>query len=73
MKKKIYLFAFAMLCATATMFAQPITKENSAQVKQDVVMIGGSFGSLKTNFQKNANLGNLIFCWVKQLQLVKSQ
>jgi hypothetical protein len=55
MKKKIYLFAFAMLCATVTMFAQPITKENSTQVKQDVVMIGGSFGSLKTNFQKNAN------------------
>lgn len=55
MKKKIYLFAFAMLCATATMFAQPITKENSAQVKQDVVMIGGNFGNLKTNFQKDAN------------------
>ena len=44
-----------MLCATATMFAQPITKDNSAQVKQDVVMIGGNFGSLKTNFQTNAN------------------
>lgn len=55
MKKRFYLFTVVLLFITATMFAQPITKEKSAQLNQDVVMIGGNIGNFRTNFQKDAN------------------
>ncbi len=55
MKKTIYLFTVVMLFTTATVVAQEITKANSTQLKQDVVMIGGNIANFRSDFQKNAN------------------
>ena len=53
MKKSIYLLAVALMSASSMMQAQ--TKAPSQQLKQDVVMVGGSIGNFRTNFQTNAN------------------
>lgn len=53
MKISTILATVAMICSTA--IAQAQTKENSPQVKQDVVMVGGSIGNFRANFQKDAN------------------
>lgn len=39
----------------ATSITQAQTTAPAQQMKQDVIMIGGSFGNFRTNFQKDAN------------------
>lgn len=51
MKRYIYLLACVLSASTA--LAQ--TKENSPQVKQDVIMVGGNIGNFRANFQTDAN------------------
>ncbi|MCC7030442.1 MAG: hypothetical protein IT257_09060 [Chitinophagaceae bacterium] len=53
MKKSINLSLLVVLMATV--IAQAQTNAPTQQMKQDVIMIGGSLGNFRTNFQKEAN------------------
>jgi hypothetical protein len=53
MIKKISLLLLVVLIANSITQAQ--TTATTQQMKQDVIMLGGSLGNFRTNFQKNAN------------------
>jgi hypothetical protein len=53
MKKIIYLITAILFTTNA--FAQIQAKENTTQLKQDLIMVGGNIGNFRTNFQKDAN------------------
>ena len=53
MKNSTYLLTATLLLTTAIAGAQTTT--SSPQMKQDVIMVGGNIGNLRSNFQENAN------------------
>lgn len=53
MKKSIYLSAIVLSAMATDLQAQTVAA--SQQLKQDAVMVGGTIGNFRTNFQTNAN------------------